>query len=276
MQAEASRRGLDNMPGRRHGQCVASGHSRWVAAGAGSGREGCRLPCCLGPVRLHSPSFYCAAAPHLNVNDPAARARGSLQATAPPEDFPELALGGEAFEGEDWQPAAGPAAAVGNGSADDDFEGDDYEDDGPAATWVTFEQEQAAVAALEAEEAAAGGYAEEGEEEGEGGSGASTSGRSGKRLPAEVRCFDTARIYAKGGDGGRGCVAFRREKYVPKGGPSGGNGGNGGCVYLEVDPALNSLMAFRRQVHFRWVGAQWVVVLLWRGGELVFACLLAG
>ena len=177
----------------------------------------------------------------------------ALQATAPPEDFPELALGGEAFEGEDWQPAAGLAAAVGSGG-EDDFEGGDYEDDGPAATWVTFEQEQAAVAALEAEEAAAGGYGdEEGEEGGEGGSGASTSGRGGKRLPAEVRCFDTARIYAKGGDGGRGCVAFRREKYVPKGGPSGGNGGNGGCVYLEVDPALNSLMAFRRQVHFRWV-----------------------
>ena len=71
----------------------------------------------------------------------------------------------------------------------------------------------------------------------------------------QVRCFDTARIYAKGGDGGRGCVAFRREKYVPRGGPSGGNGGHGGSVYLEVDPALNSLMTFRRQVHFRWAAA---------------------
>jgi hypothetical protein len=189
-------------------------------------------------------------------NEPTASAHGFLQATAPPEDFPELALGEEAFKGEDWQPAAGLAATAGNDS-EDDFEGDDFEDDGPAATWVTFEQEQAAVAALEAEEAVAGGYADEGE--GDGGSGASTSGRSGKRLPAEVRCFDTARIYAKGGDGGRGCVAFRREKYVPKGGPSGGNGGNGGCVYLEVDLALNSLMAFRRQVHFRCVGVQWPV-----------------
>lgn len=74
---------------------------------------------------------------------------------------------------------------------------------------------------------------------------------SGKRLPAEVRCFDTARILVKGGDGGRGCVAFRREKFVPKGGPSGGNGGNGGSVFMEADVALNSLSSFRKQVHFR-------------------------
>jgi len=74
---------------------------------------------------------------------------------------------------------------------------------------------------------------------------------AGKRLPAEVRCFDTARILVKGGDGGRGCVAFRREKFVPKGGPSGGNGGNGGSVYVEADEALSSLSIFRRKVHFR-------------------------
>lgn len=74
---------------------------------------------------------------------------------------------------------------------------------------------------------------------------------AGKRLPAEVRCFDTARIYLKGGDGGRGCVAFRREKFVPKGGPSGGNGGPGGNVWLEADISLNSLLSFRKSVHFR-------------------------
>lgn len=162
------------------------------------------------------------------------RLEPSLQATAPPEDFPELALGAEAFADgadEEWQPG-----------------GED--EDGPAAVWVTPEQEAAALAALEAEEAAVDEYASD-EEEGS----SSSTPRAGKRLPAEVRCFDTARIYVKGGDGGRGCVAFRREKFVPRGGPSGGNGGHGGCVYLEVDPALNSLMNFRRQVHFRCGGA---------------------
>ena len=72
-----------------------------------------------------------------------------------------------------------------------------------------------------------------------------------KRLPAEMRCFDTARIYVKGGDGGKGCVAFRREKFVPKGGPSGGNGGDGGHVYAVADASLTSLAVFRRQLHFR-------------------------
>ncbi|BDA41236.1 GTPase Obg [Coccomyxa sp. Obi] len=74
---------------------------------------------------------------------------------------------------------------------------------------------------------------------------------SGKRLPAEMRCFDTANIYIKAGDGGKGCVAFRREKHVPRGGPSGGNGGNGGNVWAVVDDSLNSLAAFRKQLHYR-------------------------
>lgn len=63
--------------------------------------------------------------------------------------------------------------------------------------------------------------------------------------------FDKARIHVKAGDGGNGVVAFRREKYVPRGGPAGGNGGRGGHVYFVVDPGLNTLSSFHNQVHFR-------------------------
>ncbi|KAK7332201.1 hypothetical protein VNO80_28949 [Phaseolus coccineus] len=72
-----------------------------------------------------------------------------------------------------------------------------------------------------------------------------------KGVPAVMRCFDRAKIYVKAGDGGNGVVAFRREKYVPLGGPSGGDGGRGGEVYVEVDGAMNSLLPFRNSVHFR-------------------------
>ncbi|KAK1318918.1 hypothetical protein QJS10_CPB04g00781 [Acorus calamus] len=70
-------------------------------------------------------------------------------------------------------------------------------------------------------------------------------------LPAVMRCFDRAKIYVKAGDGGNGVVAFRREKFVPLGGPSGGDGGRGGNVYIEADPSMNSLLPFRKSVHFR-------------------------
>ncbi|RWR76555.1 GTP-binding protein OBGC, chloroplastic [Cinnamomum micranthum f. kanehirae] len=72
-----------------------------------------------------------------------------------------------------------------------------------------------------------------------------------KGIPAVMRCFDRAKIYVKAGDGGNGVVAFRREKYVPLGGPSGGDGGRGGNVFVEVDGAMNSLLPFRKDIHFR-------------------------
>ncbi|KAL8515591.1 hypothetical protein ACS0TY_014329 [Phlomoides rotata] len=72
-----------------------------------------------------------------------------------------------------------------------------------------------------------------------------------KGVPAVMRCFDRAKIFVKAGDGGNGVVAFRREKFVPLGGPSGGDGGRGGNVYMEVDRALNSLLPFRKSIHFR-------------------------
>ena len=63
--------------------------------------------------------------------------------------------------------------------------------------------------------------------------------------------FDQAKIYVSAGDGGNGVVSFRREKFVSRGGPNGGNGGRGGNVIFYVDPGLNTLSAFKRQVHFR-------------------------
>ncbi|HIC88580.1 MAG TPA: GTPase ObgE [Anaerolineae bacterium] len=63
--------------------------------------------------------------------------------------------------------------------------------------------------------------------------------------------FDEAVIYVKGGDGGNGVVAFRREKFVPFGGPSGGSGGKGGDVYLVADPHQNTLLLFKNRVHFK-------------------------
>ena len=63
--------------------------------------------------------------------------------------------------------------------------------------------------------------------------------------------YDEVRIYVKGGDGGDGAVAFRREKYVPYGGPAGGDGGKGGDVLLYVDTHLNTLYRFSKQRHFK-------------------------
>lgn len=62
--------------------------------------------------------------------------------------------------------------------------------------------------------------------------------------------LDEARIYVEAGRGGNGAVHFRREKYVPRGGPDGGDGGRGGHILLEVTPHLDTLADFRHQVRF--------------------------
>lgn len=63
--------------------------------------------------------------------------------------------------------------------------------------------------------------------------------------------YDQAKIFVQSGEGGDGCVAFRREKYVPHGGPAGGDGGKGGDVTLMVSAHLNTLYRFSRQRHFK-------------------------
>jgi GTP-binding protein len=63
--------------------------------------------------------------------------------------------------------------------------------------------------------------------------------------------YDLAKIVVKAGDGGNGVVAFRREKYVPRGGPSGGDGGDGGSVYLAAEAGLRTLVDFKYKAHYR-------------------------
>jgi GTPase len=63
--------------------------------------------------------------------------------------------------------------------------------------------------------------------------------------------IDEAKILVKAGNGGNGCVAFRREKYVPRGGPSGGDGGHGGSMYVEANPNDNTLLRYRYNREFK-------------------------
>ena len=65
-----------------------------------------------------------------------------------------------------------------------------------------------------------------------------------------MKFLDQAKIYIKSGDGGHGCVAFHREKYIEFGGPDGGNGGKGGDVYFEAAGNLNTLIDYRYQQHY--------------------------
>ncbi len=60
-----------------------------------------------------------------------------------------------------------------------------------------------------------------------------------------MKFIDEAKVFVKAGDGGRGCVSFRREKFVPKGGPDGGNGGKGGDILFVADGRLSSLLDFK-------------------------------
>lgn len=66
-----------------------------------------------------------------------------------------------------------------------------------------------------------------------------------------MKFVDEAKIYLKSGDGGNGCVSFRREKFVDMGGPDGGNGGTGGSIILESNPHINTLLHFRYKQHFK-------------------------
>jgi len=66
-----------------------------------------------------------------------------------------------------------------------------------------------------------------------------------------MRFIDQVKIHVRAGDGGRGCVSFRREKYVPRGGPDGGDGGRGGDVIIKATSAKQTLVDFHFQRHFK-------------------------
>ena len=66
-----------------------------------------------------------------------------------------------------------------------------------------------------------------------------------------MKFIDEAKIFVKSGDGGDGCLSFRREKYIEFGGPDGGNGGKGGDIIIEGTKSLNTLVDYRFQKHFK-------------------------
>jgi GTPase len=66
-----------------------------------------------------------------------------------------------------------------------------------------------------------------------------------------MKFLDEAKIFVKSGDGGNGCLGFRREKFIEYGGPDGGNGGKGGSVWVETSDNLNTLIDYRYQQHFK-------------------------
>jgi GTP-binding protein len=66
-----------------------------------------------------------------------------------------------------------------------------------------------------------------------------------------MQFIDEVKIHVKAGDGGRGCLSFRREKFIPRGGPDGGDGGNGGDIVFRVDEGLGTLLDLRYKVHYK-------------------------
>jgi GTP-binding protein len=66
-----------------------------------------------------------------------------------------------------------------------------------------------------------------------------------------MKFLDQAKIFVRSGDGGNGCVSFRREKFIEYGGPDGGDGGRGGDVWIEATEGLNTLIDYRYQQHFK-------------------------
>src|SRR5437899_10608929 len=69
--------------------------------------------------------------------------------------------------------------------------------------------------------------------------------------PTAMKFLDQAKIYLRSGDGGAGCVGFRREKFIEFGGPDGGDGGRGGDIVVEAMANLNTLIDYRYQQHFK-------------------------
>ena len=65
-----------------------------------------------------------------------------------------------------------------------------------------------------------------------------------------MKFLDQAKVYIRSGAGGRGCISFRREKFIEFGGPNGGDGGRGGSVWAEAVENLNTLIDYRYQQHF--------------------------
>src|SRR5215468_8748002 len=66
-----------------------------------------------------------------------------------------------------------------------------------------------------------------------------------------MKFLDQAKVYIRSGDGGAGCLSFRREKFIEFGGPDGGDGGRGGDVVIECVDGLNTLIDYRYQQHFK-------------------------